>query len=474
MKKNNGKKIMFVASECLPFCATGGLGEVVGSLPKAIAAQGNDVSVFIPLYKAIGDEYRTKMEFIKCFDVHLAWRTVYCGIFRLKADGVSYYFIDNEYYFKRDGLYGHFDDGERYAFFCHAVLDCWHELAYVPDIVHCNDWQTALIPVYLNAKYYYPQVKTVFTIHNIEYQGKYDPAILGDVFALGPDAMHFVEYDGCINLMKGAIACSNRVTTVSPSYANEIQTSYFAHGLDKMFHEHNYKLVGILNGIDDKFYDPKNGDSIAKPYTSDDLSGKAYCKESLQREVGLPANPDVPVLAMITRLVEHKGLDLVTRVADELLYNSNCQFIILGSGDAEYENFFKALQQRHPDKMRLFLKFDKALARRIYSGADLFLMPSKSEPCGLAQMISSRYGTVPIVRKTGGLGDSISDCGLGSGNGFVFDNFNAHEMLSAIHRAFSLYNNKEDFTKLVKYIMGMDFSWDNSAIKYIELYDQLF
>ena len=467
------KKIMFVASECLPFCATGGLGEVIGSLPPALASLGCEVSVFVPLYKSIGGEYREKMEFLKCFDVHVAWRTLYCGVFRLVKDGVSYYFIDNEYYFGRDGLYGHFDDAERYAFFCTAVLECWNQLSYVPDVVHAHDWQTALIPIYLNAKYYYPDVKTVFTIHNIEYQGKYDPYILGDVFGLGTEALHFVEYEGCINLMKGAIACSNKVTTVSPSYAGEIQTEYFAHGLDKILREHNYKLAGILNGIDEKGYDPRNGELMVKKFSSDDLSGKEVCKAALQKEAGLPEDANIPVVAMITRLVAHKGLDLVMNIADELLTNCNCQLIILGTGDKQYEDFFKGLEQRHPDKMKLFLAFDKALARRIYSGADIFLMPSKSEPCGLAQMIASRYGTVPIVRKTGGLGDSIQDCGYGEGNGFVFDNYNAQEMLHTIYRAITLFHDKDNFENLKKHIMNIDFSWSKSGTDYLNMYNNL-
>ena len=468
------KKIAFVASECLPFAATGGLGEVISSLPKALVKNTEiDVTVFLPLYSDIKQEYRDKMEFVTHFNINLAWRTLYCGIFKLIESNVTYYFIDNEYYFKRDGLYGYYDDGERFAFFCHAVLDSWPVLNYTPDILHAHDWQSALVPVYLATKYNYPQIKTVFTIHNIEYQGKYDNAVLGDIFDLGPEASKYVEYDGCINLMKGAIVTSNKVTTVSPTYAKELTNPFFAHGLSNIINANKYKLIGILNGIDTEFYNAQSDNLIAQNFSPEKLDGKAICKAELQSVAGLPQRPDVPVIAMISRLAAHKGIDLVSTIADELLSKNDIQFVILGCGDVAFEEFFKNLAYRHPDKAAALICYNKELSHKVYSGADMFLMPSKSEPCGLAQMIASRYGTVPIVRKTGGLCDSIKDCQYGEGNGFVFNNYNAHEMLNCIYSALRVYSNKNDFTALVKYIMDIDFSWKKSAEEYVNMYNSI-
>lgn len=468
------KKIAFVASECLPFAATGGLGEVIGSLPKALAKNNDlDITVFLPLYSCISDENKHRLEYICNFTVNLAWRKQYCGIFRLKEDNVTYYFIDNEYYFNRDGLYGYYDDGERFAYFCHAVLDSWPILNYVPDIVHAHDWQSALVPVYLTTKYYYPDIKTIFTIHNIEYQGKYDLAIMGDVFDLCPEAGKYLEYKGCINLMKGAIAASNMVTTVSQSYAKELMDPFYAHGLSNIINSYQYKMTGILNGIDTDLYNAGTDTFITKNFSSLHPEGKALCKQELQKICNLPQRADVPVVAMITRLVSHKGIDLVSAIADRLLADADIQLVILGCGDTDYEEYFKGLAYRHSDKASALICYNKELSHKVYAGADFFLMPSKSEPCGLAQMISSRYGTVPIVRKTGGLGDSIKDCRLGEGNGFVFENYNADEMYNCIISALNVYANKKDFNTLVKYIMTLDFSWNKSAEEYKKMYNSI-
>ncbi len=468
------KKILFAAPECLPFAATGGLGEVIGSLPPQLAKNpANDVRVMLPLHSAVGEQYRSKMEFLGNFVVYLSWRCEYCGVFRLRQNRVTYYFIDNEHYFKRPKLYGEFDDGERYAFFCRAVIETMGYVDFIPDILHCHDWQTALIPIYLRHRHHFPDTKTVFTIHNIEYQGKYDPALLGDLFDLSPAARQDVTFDNCINLMKGAIICAHAVTTVSPSYASELCNPYYAHGLAGIISEHSYKLTGILNGIDTVGYDGATDKVLDANFTPEDLGGKATCKAALQELAGLEKRDDIALIAIISRLVSHKGLDLVTRVADELM-NDAVQFVVLGTGDAEYENFFKGLEWRHPGKVKAFITYDKNLSRKIYAGADMFLMPSKSEPCGLSQMIACRYGTVPIVRKTGGLADSIKDCRLGEGNGFVFENYNAHEMLSAIRAAEAMYyDRREDWDKLASYDMVEDFSWGRSAKDYMKLYKSL-
>ncbi len=468
------KKILFAAPECLPFAATGGLGEVIGSLPPQLAKNpANDVRVMMPLHSAIGEQYRSKMEFMGNFVVYLAWRCEYCGVFKLRQNRVTYYFIDNERYFKRDKLYGEFDDGERYAFFCRAVIETMGYVDFIPDVLHCHDWQTALIPIYLRHRHYFPNTKTVFTIHNIEYQGKYDPALINDLFDLPASATDDITFDKCINLMKGAIVCAHAVTTVSPTYAKELCDPYYAHGLAGIISEFSFKLSGILNGIDVVGYDGATDKVIPENFTPDNLEGKKTCKAALQELAGLEKRDDVALIAIISRLVSHKGLDLITRIADELM-NDAVQLVVLGKGDAEYENFFKGLEWRHRGKAAALITYDKDLSRKIYAGADMFLMPSKSEPCGLSQMIACRYGTVPIVRKTGGLADSIKDCTLGDGNGFVFENYNAHEMLSAIRSAEALYyDSREDWDKLASYDMREDFSWGRSAKEYTKLYNRL-
>lgn len=469
------KKILFVASECVPFASSGGLGDVIGSLPAALKKEYGekaDIRVMIPLYSQIGETYREKMEFLCHFDVPLAWRRQYCGVLSLVKDGITYYFLDNEYYFKRRSLYGSFDDGERYAFFCRAALESLQRIDFMPDILHAHDWQSALAVVYLKYKYglvpEYCGIKTVFTIHNIQYQGIYDKAILGDVFDIPNSDEAVLEYDGCINLMKGAIVCADRITTVSPTYAKEILSPQFSHGLHYVLEQNKGKIIGILNGIDTSYYNPASDTELYANYSARSLKGKRADKEELQKLMGLPADPDIPVLAVISRLVDHKGIDLITLAADDIL-QKEVQLIVLGTGDSYYEQFFACLAERYPRKAAVRFAFDKALAKKIYAGADIFLMPSRSEPCGLAQMIASRYGTVPLVRETGGLYDSIRDVGCpGGGNGYTFAPYSVWELYQAVGRALEGYSRKESWEVLVKTVMKWDFSWKKSARKYIK------
>lgn len=471
-------KVLYVTSEALPFMASGGLGDVAGSLPQALRKRLIGCRVVMPLYDTIKQELKDKMTFIANISVPVAWRRQYCGIFQAKHEGVIYYFIDNQYYFKRDTIYGHYDDAERFTFFARAVLEILPVIDFKPDIIHCNDWQSALTPVFYSAFYskdpWYYGIKTVFTIHNIQYQGTYGMELVGDVIGLTPDTAGLVEYDGDVNFMKGAIECANKVTTVSPSYANEILDPWYSHGLDTILRERQWKLQGILNGIDVINYDPEIDKAIAKNYTAKDVKeGKAICKAELQRELGLPERADVPVIGIVSRLVSHKGLDLIKGILDELLYTTDVQFVVLGSGDWQYENFFKEMADKYPDKIGVRIGFVPSLSRKIYAGADLFLMPSKSEPCGLSQMIALRYGTVPIVRETGGLRDSITDSGDGAGNGFTFKTYNAHDMLDAIRRGLAAYGNKEHWDALVKRAIECDYSWGKSANEYIKMYKDL-
>ena len=471
-------KVLYVTSEALPFMASGGLGDVAGSLPQALRKRLIGCRVVMPLYDTIKQELKDKMTFITNISVPVAWRRQYCGIFQAKHEGVIYYFIDNQYYFKRDTIYGHYDDAERFTFFARAVLEILPVIDFKPDIIHCNDWQSALTPVFYSAFYskdpWYHGIKTVFTIHNIQYQGTYGMELVGDVVGLTPETAGLVEYDGDVNFMKGAIECANKVTTVSPSYANEILDPWYSHGLDTILRERQWKLQGILNGIDVINYDPETDKAIAKNYTVKDVKkGKAICKEDLQKELGLPVRADVPVIGLVSRLVSHKGLDLIKGILDELLYTTDVQFAIVGSGDWQYENFFKEMAAKYPDKMGVKIGFIPSLARKVYAGADLFLMPSKSEPCGLSQMVALRYGTVPVVRETGGLRDSITDSGDGEGNGFTFKTYNAHDMLGAIRRGLDAYWNREYWDTLVNRAIECDYSWGKSASEYIKMYKQV-
>ena len=470
-------KILFAASEAVPFIKTGGLADVAGSLPKALAQAGHEVKVILPLYEGVSGEWRSQMTFLKYFNVTLSWRQVYCGIFQLERDGVTYWFVDNEYYFKRWQMYGHFDDCERFAYFSRAVIETPGQLDWWPDIIHCNDWQSALTPVYYSTMYAqapgYENIKTIFTIHNIQYQGVYGKELISEVLGLHPEDTSIIEYDGDVNFMKGAIECANRVTTVSPSYANEILDPWYSHGLDTILRERAWKLSGILNGIDTEDYDPATDKDIFAHYSAEDFSAKAENKRALQELMGLPQRADVPLVGMVSRLVGHKGLDLVKAVLDELLSTADVQMVVLGSGEWQYEEFFKAMAAKHPDKLALRLGFVPSLSRKIYAGSDLFLMPSKSEPCGLSQMIALRYGSIPIVRETGGLRDSIRDSGDGEGNGFTFSNYNAHEMLYTIRRALEGYANPDGWKILVKRAMECDNSWGKSANEYIRLYKEV-
>ena len=470
-------KVLYAASEAMPFMASGGLGDVAGSLPQALRKRLIGCRVVMPLYDNIKQELKDSMKFITHISVPVAWRRQYCGIFEARAGGVIYYLLDNQYYFKRDTIYGQYDDAERFAFFSRAILEIIPHIGFKPDVIHCNDWQTALTPVYYSTMYAtvpgYENIKTVFTIHNIQYQGVYGKELLGDVLGISENDYHLLEYDGCVNFMKGGIECADKVTTVSPSYANEILDPWYSHGLDTILNQRRFKLSGILNGIDVINYNPETDKSLWKNYSADDSEGKKENKAELQALMQLPVREDVPVISMVTRLVSHKGLDLVKAVADELLSSEDVQFIVLGSGDWQYESFFKELAARHPDKMGLWLGFVPDLAHKIYAGSDMFLMPSKSEPCGLSQMVALRYGTIPIVRETGGLRDSIQDSGNGEGNGFTFANYNAHDMLFTIRRALKGYKNKQGWSILVDRALNCDYSWGRSANEYIKLYKGL-
>ena len=478
------KKILFVGAEVMPFAATGGLGDVLGSLPAAMKQEYRDdidIRVVMPLYDMISEEWRSQMTLEAVFNLKLSWRNLYCGVKKLVKDGVTYYFIDNEYYFKRGTLYGHFDDAERYAFFCKAAVEMLSVIGFYPDVLHAHDWQAALSLAYLNFNYRwmkeYQNIKTVFTIHNIEYQGKYSFDILEDVFGFEQTSRSYLEYDGSINLMKCAIEMANAVTTVSPRYSEEIKGEEHSHGLAPILNRNAHKLCGILNGIDYTYYDPANDKAIAQVFSSDSIDKKAENKTALQRETGLPEKADVPMIAIISRLASHKGLDLVRDVAYRVLDSYDAQLVVLGKGEADFENFFIGLEKNKNDKARALIKYDRDLSKRIYAAADLFVMPSKSEPCGLSQMIASRYGAIPIVRETGGLYDSIKGfwmCdGEIQGNGITFYNYSSDELYDRICAALELYQDRSLRERFIKKIMETDFSWSVSARKYNELYSGL-
>lgn len=478
------KKILLIGAEAMPFAATGGLGDVMGSLPAAIrqASDGEvDVRVVLPLYSAVSDAWRAQMKIEAEYELTLSWRRQYCGIRSLVKDGVTYYFIDNEYYFKRDRLYGSYDDGERFAFFCKAAIDMLGVIGFYPDVIHAHDWQAALSLIYLNRKYRqiqgYETAKTVFTIHNIEYQGKYDFGILQDVFELSEGDRDIVEYDGCINLMKGAIVCADKVSTVSPRYAEEIRCAEYAHGLHPILEANAGKLCGILNGIDYAYNNPAKDPCIAKHFSSRSIASKIENKTALQEELGLPVCRETPLLAVISRLAAHKGIDLIAERIADVLRQSGAQLVVLGTGEAVYESFFRHLQETFPDQVRALMTYDRDLSKRIYAAADIFLMPSKSEPCGLSQMIASRYGAIPVTRETGGLYDSIKgyweENGKIHGNGFTFANYSSAELAERTCAAIDLWRNEEKREKLIRRVMLTDFSWKNSAVKYLEMYAAL-
>lgn len=470
------RKILFVASEARPFVATGGLADVIGSLPQALASDPRyDIRVVLPMYSEIRTEVRRKMSFLGNIYVALSWRNQYCGIFKYENEGVTFYFIDNEYYFKRPGCYGYYDDGERFAFFSKSVMEILPFIGFYPDVLHCHDWQAALAAIYLKTIYCkrpeYQFIRALFTIHNIEYQGKYSLDILEDLFGISNEHQNLLEYDGCLNLMKGAIECCERFSTVSPTYANEIKTAQYAHGLQDIIRKNENKLTGILNGIDVNAYNPASDKALFANYSVENFDGKAVCKAELQKMLGLPVR-DVPVIAMISRLVSHKGLELVKAVAEDILHE-NVQFVLLGTGDRAYEEYFKDLGARYEGKFSANIAFNGDLSRKIYAGADIFLMPSVSEPCGLSQMIASRYATVPVVRETGGLYDSIKPYGAG-GNGFTFASCNPYDMLYVIHEALDTYKNKAAWVSLMKKAATTDFSWARSAEEYKKLYENTY
>lgn len=466
-------KILYAASEARPFIATGGLADVAGSLPRALNDNETECRVVIPLYGDIPQHFREKMTYLTNFEVQVSWRRQYCGVFQTVENGVTYYLIDNEYYFKRPGCYGFYDDAERFAFFSHAVLEMLSHIDFKPDILHANDWHTALVPVFYDAFYAglegYRNMKTVFTIHNVQFQGKYGHEILSDVLGVPDWAYNILEYDQCVNFMKGAVVSAAAVTAVSPTYAQELTYPFYSYGLDPIFKLCAGKLSGILNGIDNTAYDPENDPALFKSYSAKDLSGKAENRRGLQRMLGLPEEENALIVGMVTRLTEQKGIELVKFVLEEML-SDHLQFVLLGTGDWSYENYFSLMQKQYPGRMAVRIGFMNDLAHKIYAGADVLLMPSKTEPCGLAQMVALRYGTIPVVRETGGLGDSIIDCGNENGYGYTFKSFNAHDMLGAVRRAEGAFCNRNYWNAIKKRAMEKDFSWKQSAGEYRRLY----
>ena len=474
-------QIVFASAECAPFVKTGGLGDVAGSLPAALVRAGAEVIVMVPKYATIKDEYKAQMEHFSDFYVSLGWRNEYCGLEKLERDGVTYMFIDNERYFARDYPYGFFDDGERFAFFSKAITESLQHLpaGFECDILHCNDWQTALAPVFLREFYQglplYDRVKTVFSIHNVAFQGQFSDTVMEDILGVAhiPAAASQLRCDACsINYMLGALRYADAITTVSPTYAGEIQTPEFGEGLDGVLRERSYALQGILNGIDVASFDPATDKRIAANYTVDDRSGKAVCKAKLQEELGLEVRDDRPLMVMVTRLTRQKGMDLVMYALDRIL-SGGVQLAVLGTGDRDYEDGLRYFQDKYPGTMAARIEFDPALSQRMYAAADMFLMPSKFEPCGLSQIIAMRYGTLPIVRETGGLKDTVIPYNefTGEGTGFSFTNFNGDEMGDAVFRAARLFwDNREAWNQLVTQAMSQDFSWTRSADKYLDLY----
>lgn len=474
-------QIVFASAECAPFVKTGGLGDVAGSLPAALVRAGAEVIVMVPKYATIKDEYKAQMEHFSDFYVSLGWRNEYCGLEKLEHDGVTYMFIDNERYFARDYPYGFFDDGERFAFFSKAITESLQHLpaGFECDILHCNDWQTALAPVFLREFYQglplYDRVKTVFSIHNVAFQGQFSDTVMEDILGVAhiPAAASQLRCDACsINYMLGALRYADAITTVSPTYANEIQTPEFGEGLDGILRERSYALQGILNGIDVAGFDPATDKRIAANYTVEDRSGKAVCKAKLQEELGLEVRDDRPLMVMVTRLTRQKGLDLVMYALDRILAGG-VQVAVLGTGDRDFEDGLRYFQDKYPGTMAARIEFDPALSQRMYAAADMFLMPSKFEPCGLSQIIAMRYGTLPIVRETGGLKDTVIPYNefTGEGTGFSFSNFNGDEMGDAVFRAARLFwDNRDAWNQLVTQAMSQDFSWTRSADKYLDLY----
>ena len=471
-------KVLFAASEAHPFIKTGGLGDVMGALPKSLTKLGVDARVVIPKYKNIKDELKQKLQFVKWFTVSVGWRNQYCGVFQYQYNGVIYYFIDNEYYFNRDGLYGYFDDGERFAFFNRAVLEFIKQIDWQPDLINCNDWQTGMVPVLLNLEYkkdeFYSKIKTVFSIHNLLFKGSFSPKVLPELF--GYDYMPLVngsvELDGSVSFLKGGLNYCDQITTVSNTYAEEIKTPQYGEGLDGFLRSKSYYLMGIVNGIDYEEFNPQDDKLIFKNFNINSIDNKVQNKLSLQRELGLPQKKDTPMIGLISRLTHQKGCDLIVNMIDRLLQR-DIQLVILGTGDYWYEETFKNLQYRYPDKVSANIKFDNTLAHKIYAATDMFLMPSLFEPCGLGQLIALRYGSIPIVRETGGLKDTISPYNQynGVGNGFGFKNFNSNELMQIIEYALTIYNDKNAWNNIIRQAMNSDNSWEKSAMQYKWLYE---
>ena len=470
-------KILFVASEAMPFIRTGGLGDVAGALPKSFLKLGHDARVIIPFYKdEIKSTFADTFRFVGSTEVSLGWRKQYCGVYETIYDGITYYFVDNEYYFKRKGLYGHFDDGERFAFFSKAVLDVLAKVDFYPDILHANDWHTALTPVYLDVFYRgddrYKNIKTVFTIHNIEFQGKYDKYILEDILGLPDWAKSLVVWDGCVNYMKGGIESSAVVTTVSNTYATEILDPFYGYGLEGILAQRKEKLHGVVNGIDTKLYDPQKDKSLFVNYNKKNVSEKKKeNKKELCEMLNLHYDENRPMIAMVTRLTEQKGLELVKTVIGEIL-KADLQVVILGTGEWKYENFVMQIEDEYPNKFRGILQFSSDLASKLYGASDIFLMPSKFEPCGLSQLIAMTYGSIPIVRETGGLKDTVEPyvADTKQGKGFTFKTYDSYDMLDAVWRAFACFHDKENWDAVTNNAMSGQYGWDVRAQRYIDLY----
>ena len=475
-------KILFTSSECVPFVKTGGLADVVGALAPVLAKKGHDVRVILPLYTAIGQKWQEQMEYVLDFEVQLGWRRQFCGVQMIKKDGVIYYFLDNKYYFGRPYIYGlGGDEYERYGFFCRAALNVLPLLDYCPDIIHANDWQSGMIPALLKIQYahldFYSNIRTMYTIHNLQYQGIFGIKEVQDVLGLGDSlwSSDKLECYGCANYMKAGLVYADAITTVSPSYAEEITTAYYGERLDGLIRARHDSLYGVLNGIDIVDYDPAHDPMLYANFSQEDMSGKAVNKAKLQEALGLEVNPDIPMIAMIGRLSNQKGLDLVDCVLGDIM-NENVQLVVLGMGEARYTNLFSWAEQQYRGKMAARFAMDHELAHRLYGGADFFLMPSQFEPCGLSQMMAMRYGTIPIVRETGGLRDTVLSYNeyTQEGNGFSFLNYNAHDMLNVIRRALTYYRDDKDVIKLLqKRGMDGDYSWTHSADEYIKLYEKI-
>ncbi len=471
-------RVLYAASECAPFLKTGGLGDVIGALPKAMLNEGVDARVVMPLYKNIPDELKSKMEFLGDFYVNISWRQNYCGVFKTVLDGITYYFIDNQQYFARDNIYGEYDDSERFAYFSKAILDILNFVDFFPDIIHINDWHTSLVPVYLEAFYReddrYKNIKTVLSIHNIEFQGKYNPIILGSIFGLDTTFREMLMYDDNINLLKGGIETADMIVTVSESYAKEVLEETHSHGLFNILIPRQYKLRGIVNGIDTEKFNPETDSAIYKNYSYETIRFKSLNKKALQKEMGLKQDNNIPVIGMVTRLTRQKGIDLIQEVAGEIA-NLPVQVIVLGMGDSDFESFLHDWEWMNHENIRGYVGFSGELAQKIYAGSDIFLMPSRSEPCGLSQMIAMRYGTIPIVHTVGGLKDTVEPYNPQNktGTGITFQSYNAYDMLDAIRRALSIYNDKNQWRILRKNAMSKDYSWEKSAKKYIEVYEEV-